>query len=82
MLFKEALEQLQSGKAMVRGSWTAQDGYLCIMPEMKYVWKIVLLPAPNAGNYIFSIEDFIAEDWQVFDVETFRNLQSFTESLS
>jgi hypothetical protein len=26
------------------------------------------LPNPNAGNYIFSVEDFLAEDWKEFEV--------------
>ena len=63
MLFLEALKQLENGVAMRRSIWTDSDGYIVIMPDMAYVWKIVLLPNPNAGNFIFSIEDFNADDW-------------------
>lgn len=66
MLFLDALKQLESGVAMRRQVWTPEDGYLSIMPGMKYVWKIVLLPNPNAGNFIFSVEDFLASDWEEF----------------
>lgn len=66
MLVLEALSALQTGHAMHRKAWSLEDGYLVVMPGMKHVWKIVLLPNPNAGNYIFSIEDLLADDWQEF----------------
>jgi hypothetical protein len=65
--FTQALEMLEMGIAMHRKSWTAEDGYLTLMHGMKFVWKIVLIPAPNAGNYIFCVEDFLATDWQKFE---------------
>lgn len=68
MLFEEALTMLKDGKSMCRAVWPLEEGYLQIMPGMKYVWKIVLLPNPNAGNFIFSVEDFTADDWQEFVV--------------
>lgn len=68
MLFEEALTALRDGKSMCRSKWTLDDGYLQIMTGMSYVWKIVLLPNPNAGNYIFAIDDFLADDWQEFSV--------------
>lgn len=68
MLFNEALNLLKSGVPVHRATWTKEDGYLKLMPGMHYVWKIVLLPNPNAGNFIFSIEDFSADDWQKFEV--------------
>ncbi len=72
MLFVEALESLQAGNAVRRQSWDEQEGYLKILPGMKFVWKIVLLPNPNAGNFIFSIEDFMGDDWFVVNpVEPF-----------
>ncbi len=66
MLFQEALTRLDAGVPMHRACWTAEDGYLSLMPDMKYVWKIVLIPNPNAGNFIFSVEDFLADDWQEY----------------
>ena len=68
MKFLEALARLQGGYAMNRAAWRVEDGYLTLMPGMKFVWKIVLLPNPNAGNYIFGVEDFLADDWQEFIV--------------
>jgi hypothetical protein len=66
MLFQDALVQLQNGVPMVRGNWSEQDGYLQLMTGMQYVWKIVLIPNPNAGNFIFSVDDFWADDWMPF----------------
>jgi hypothetical protein len=66
MLFKDAIVQLQGRIPMHRTGWNPQDGYIILMPGMAYIWKIVLQPAPNAGNYIFSLEDFLAEDWEVY----------------
>lgn len=66
MLFSEALECLKEGKSIHRASWTLESGYLKLMDGMEFVWKIVLMPNPNAGNYIFPVEDFEADDWQEF----------------
>ena len=63
MLFLEALEQMKSGVAMRRSTWADSEGYLKILPDMGYVWKIVTQPNPNAGNFIFSIADFDGDDW-------------------
>lgn len=63
MLFAEALEQLKAGEAMRRESWDYSEGYLKIMPDMLHVWKIVTKPNPNAGNFIFAVADFDADDW-------------------
>ena len=68
MLFQEALESLKSGEVLCREAWTREDGYLSLMKGMTHVWKIVLHPAPNAGNYIFSVEDLCASDWKLFEL--------------
>ncbi len=68
MLFLEALEQMKAGKALRRKAWADSEGYLKILPDMKYVWKIVTQPTPNAGNFIFSIEDFEKDDWVEFEL--------------
>lgn len=66
MLLREALDVLKSGAHVHRKGWAVQDGYLSFMPGMSHVWKIVLHPQPNAGNYIFSMEDLTSEDWELF----------------
>jgi hypothetical protein len=66
MLLKDALEQMRGRVPMYRTGWNPQDGYVVLMPGMAHVWKIVLQPTPNAGNYIFSVEDLEASDWEVF----------------
>jgi hypothetical protein len=67
MLFQEALELLQAGEMLVRESWKAEEGYLVLMEGMKYVWKILFHPTPNAGNHSFSVEELSATDWKVFN---------------
>lgn len=68
MLLQEALELLQKGEVMVRELWSIEDGYLTFMKGMQHVWKIVLQPQPNAGNYIFSLADLLADDWKLFEL--------------
>lgn len=67
MLLSEAMVELHAGHSMCRAAWTIEDGYLMLMPGMKHVWKIVLNPAPNAGNFIFSVEDIEGADWKIFE---------------
>lgn len=66
MLLSEALVQLKARVPVYRTGWNPQDGYLTLMPGMTHVWKIVLHPAPNAGNYIFSLDDLESDDWDVY----------------
>ena len=63
MLFLEALAKMKEGCAMRSDSWAASEGYLKVLPDMAYVWKVVTQPTPNAGNFIFSIADFEGDDW-------------------
>lgn len=66
MLLNDALAGLQAGKQWHRAAWTNEDGYLSLMPGMTHIWKIVIKPVTNAGNYIFSVEDLLADDWQEY----------------
>ena len=66
MLFSDAMVQLKARVPVYRTDWEPQDGYIVFMPGMKHVWKIVLHPTPNAGNYIFSVEDIDSDKWEVF----------------
>lgn len=68
MNLQEALNKLEDGIDMCRAAWTLEDGYLTLMPGMTHIWKIVLKPTPNAGNYIFSYEDLMANDWKEFQL--------------
>lgn len=68
MLFTEALEQLKARVFVHRKAWTPEDGYLALLPGASHIWKIVTHPGMNAGNYIFSVEDFSSDDWQVFQL--------------
>lgn len=65
MLFTEALQELKTGKYLVRESWEEKDGYIVFMPGMTHCWKILPHPNPNAGNHIFSMEEMCAEDWKL-----------------
>lgn len=66
MLFADALKELRNGKYMCRDAWDAALGYLVLMPDMPYIWKILPMPNPNAGTHTFSLEDLEAEDWIVY----------------
>ena len=68
MLLQEALENLKSGKQMHRAAWPIEEGYLSLMPGMTHVWKVVIKPTTNAGNFIFSLEDLTADDWKEFEL--------------
>lgn len=68
MKFEKALAMLKDGHSMHRSSWAIEEGYLQVMRGMEYVWKIMLKPQPNAGNFIFRIDDFSADDWKEFEV--------------
>lgn len=68
MLLQEALSNLQAGKQMHRAAWEINEGYLSLMPGMTHVWKVVIVPSTNAGNFIFSLEDLLADDWKEFEL--------------
>jgi hypothetical protein len=65
MLFEEALKELVSGKYAARGAWDNTGEYVVLLPGMQYVWKIMTLPNPNAGNWLPLVADLQADDWKV-----------------
>lgn len=67
MLFNETLKALIDGKFARRNGWTAQDGYLVLLPGMPLIWKILTTPQPNAGGYPLLVADLLADDWEVSD---------------
>lgn len=71
MKFVEALELLKDGKCISRSGWSEDDGYLVVMKGMKYIWKIITKPQPNAGNHFLSVEELGATDWIEYDEKRF-----------
>lgn len=65
MQFLEAIKALNEGKHVTRVGWVPEDGYLVHMPDMRHIWHITTQPSVNAGNKLFTVEDFLADDWQV-----------------
>lgn len=65
MNFTEALNQLELGNCVRRTDWPMKDGYLKLMMGFNTVWKVLTVPAANAGNYLFTLEDFNGNDWEV-----------------
>lgn len=65
MNFMQALEEMEKGAKVVREGWDEAEGYLSWMPRMKHIWKILTHPNANAGNNLFTVEDYRAEDWKV-----------------
>lgn len=76
MLLQEAIELLEAGESVCREVWSLEDGYLQFMKGMTHVWKIVLHPNPNAGNYIFSKDDLKANDWKKFELPVVANAEA------
>ncbi len=66
MQFVDALQALKDGKYMCLDAWEASLGYLVLMPDMPYIWKIIPMPNPNAGTHTFSLEDLCADDWVLY----------------
>lgn len=65
MLFQDALDGLLAGKYVTRSAWT--DGsYLIFLPGMVSVFKVVVQPQQNVGNYLWLVTDFQADDWQIY----------------
>lgn len=67
MFFKEALENLLKGNFVTRASWAETGEYCCLMPGMATIWKIMIKPQPNAGNWLPFVSDLLADDWKLVD---------------
>lgn len=69
MKFEEARLLLKEGKMIARECWLPEEGYLVFMCGMNYIWKILPLPTPNAGNYTLSMPEYDAEDWLEYPIK-------------
>lgn len=67
MNFQEAYAQLKAGQYMQRAEWNTSGEYCILLPGMPYIWKILLIPNPSAGNWLPTCADFDANDWNVFE---------------
>ena len=65
MLFTDALAALQNGLYAARGAWDSTGEYCVLLPGMPYIWKILTQPTPNAGNWLPTLADLLADDWKV-----------------
>jgi hypothetical protein len=86
MLFQEAMTELLAGRYMARTAWDQTCEYVCLMPGMNTIWKILTIPGPNAGNWLPLIQDLIADDWKVItkvgvDIVNDESKSSLEESL-
>lgn len=81
MNFTEALKELEAGKCLRRAAWKYEEGYIKLMMGFNTVWKVLTLPSANAGNYLFTMEDFNATDWhaiETYGVEVKEEVKSET----
>ncbi len=69
MDFDDVLKNLWRGIYISREAWDGNLQYLAAMPGIKYIWKIVVDPELNAGNWLPTIEDYQATDYYVLDKE-------------
>lgn len=67
MKFVEALETMMEGEYVARECWHADAQYCVIMPGMAFIWLIKTVPTPNAGVWMGSVADLLADDWKVVD---------------
>lgn len=67
MTFQEAYELLQQGKYLTRDFWNVTGEYCILLPGMPYIWKILMIPNPSAGNWLGTIEDMNATDWKIVE---------------
>lgn len=67
MLFKEVMDNLLDGKCLARAGWASTGEYITLMPGMQTIWKILIQPNPNAGNWLPLVVDLLADDWQVME---------------
>jgi hypothetical protein len=64
MLFTDVLVELKLGKFLRRKGW--EDGYICLMPDIAYIWRILTKPQVNAGNFLPLLADLLADDWEIY----------------
>ncbi len=67
MKFEEALKSLVSGNYVQRVAWHASGEYVIALPGVPYIWKILpnSQPNPSAGNWLPTIVDLMADDYEV-----------------
>ena len=65
MKFEEAVKHLMAGDYVQRPNWKATGEYALAPPGVPYIWKIVTVPAVNAGNWMHTKEDLLADDYEV-----------------
>jgi len=66
MLFSDALRLLQQGEFLVREAWAGTE-YICHMPGMQSLWRVITHPSAQAGNWQPLMEDLCAEDWKSYE---------------
>lgn len=67
MLFAEALKALQEGSYVCRPYMDEKCQYLAFLPGMTSVWTFIISGTINQGNYLFLMDDFLADDWKVYE---------------
>jgi hypothetical protein len=65
--FTQAIEQLEKGEFIARAGWKEEGKYIVHMPGMTSLWMIMQRPAPNAGNWLPLVQDFVSQDWELVD---------------
>lgn len=65
MIFEDALKHLVAGEYVQRAAWKTTAEYVISLPGIPYIWKIITQPTPNAGNWLPTISDLMADDYEV-----------------
>jgi len=66
MKFEEAAKYLEKGDYVQRASWSSTGEYIVALPGIPHYWKITTQPQQNAGIWVFTREDYLADDFEVF----------------
>ncbi len=65
MLFAEAFEHLLKNEFVTRRA--TPDYFLMFLSDMDHIWQIRIRPQPNFANHLFSVKDYLADDWYIVD---------------
>lgn len=65
MLFQEALNGMVKGEYASRNAWDQTGEYCILLPGIQHIWKILIQPNPNAGNWLPMVDDLLASDWKI-----------------
>lgn len=66
MNFQDTWKLLQEGEVISRSSW--DSSYIALLPNVNHIWYVDFdMEGVNSCNYTPTIQDLLANDWQVLE---------------